>query len=46
LGDAQGFAIELLGGLGMPLVQQQLAFVPVQLGCEPALASDSTICKA
>ena len=28
--DAQGFAIQFLGGLGMPL-QQQLAFVPVQL---------------
>src|SRR6516165_5405774 len=28
-GDAQGFAIELVGGLGMPLSQQQLALVPV-----------------
>src|ERR1700732_4769012 len=37
LGDAQGFAIQLLGGLGMPLPQEQLAFVPVQLRCEPAL---------
>jgi hypothetical protein len=37
LGDAQGFAIEFLGGRRMPLLQQQLAFVPVQLRCEPAL---------
>src|SRR5438132_986995 len=37
-GDAQGFVIHLLGGLGMPLPQQQLAFVPVQLRCELALA--------
>jgi len=29
LGDAERFAIEFLGGLGMPLPQQQLAFVPV-----------------
>jgi len=44
--DAQRFAIEFLGGLGMPLPQQQLAFAPVQLGCEPALPVLSTICKA
>jgi hypothetical protein len=36
LGYPQGFAIKLLGGLGMPLPQQQLAFVPVELRCEPA----------
>src|SRR6516165_1635128 len=30
-GDAQGFAIQFLGGLGMPLPQQQLALVPVEL---------------
>src|SRR5215471_14158958 len=29
LGDPQGFAIEFLSCLGMPLPQQQLAFVPV-----------------
>jgi hypothetical protein len=29
LGDAQGFAIQFLGGLGMPLPQQQFAFVPI-----------------
>ena len=38
LRDAQGVAIKLLGGLGMPLPQQQLAFVPIQLRCEPAFA--------
>src|SRR6202047_4459604 len=38
LGDAQGFAIQLLGRLGMPLPQQQLAFVPIKLGGEPALS--------
>ncbi len=37
LGDVQGFAIQFLGGLGLPLPLQQLAFVPVQLRCEPAL---------
>ena len=37
LGNAQGFVIELFCGLGMSLPQQQLAFEPVQLGCEPAL---------
>src|SRR6516165_6903583 len=31
--DAQGFQVQLLGGLAMPLPEQQLAFVPVQLGC-------------
>src|SRR6516164_2190909 len=30
-GDAQGFAIELLGRLGMPLPQQQPTFMAVQL---------------
>src|SRR6516162_8527265 len=37
LRDAQGFAIEFLSGLGMPLPQEQLAFVSVQLRCKPAL---------
>jgi len=37
LGDTEGFAIQVLGGLGTPLPQQQLAFVPVQLRCEKAL---------
>jgi hypothetical protein len=36
LGDAEGFAIQLLGGLVVPPSQQQLAFLPVQLRCEPA----------
>jgi hypothetical protein len=30
LGDAQGFAIQLLSGLGMPLPLQQLTFVPIK----------------
>src|SRR5208282_3327847 len=34
--DRQGFAIEFLGGLGMPLPQQKLAFMSIQLGGEPA----------
>ena len=29
--------LEFLGSLEIPLPQQQLAFVPVQLRCEPAL---------
>src|SRR6516162_3974968 len=37
LGYPEGFAIEFLGGLGMPLPQQQLTFVPVQFSREPAL---------
>jgi len=37
-GDAQAFAIQILGGFGMALSQQQLAFLPVQLSREPALA--------
>ena len=37
LGDAEGFAIQFLGGLGLPLPQQQLAFVPVELRVQPAL---------
>src|ERR1700721_1057545 len=37
-GDAEGVAIEFLSRLGMPLPQQQLAFVPVQLRCEPTLS--------
>ena len=37
LGDAQRYAIQFLGGLAMPLPQQQLAFVPVQLCREPTL---------
>jgi hypothetical protein len=36
-GDPQGFAIEFLGGLSMSLPQQQLAFVPIELGAQPAL---------
>src|SRR5437870_4194248 len=31
LSDAQRFAIQFLGGLGMPLPYKQLAFLPVQL---------------
>jgi hypothetical protein len=48
LGDAQSFAIQFLGGLGLPSPQQQLAFVPVQLRREPALPCpfNSTICNA
>src|SRR5262249_9745010 len=37
LGDAQGFSIQFLGRLGVPLPQQQLALVPVQLRLEPTL---------
>lgn len=37
LGDSQGFAIKFLGSLGMALPQQQLAFLPVQFRCKPAL---------
>src|SRR5215469_17750578 len=37
-GDAECFAIQFLGGLGMPLSQQQLAFVPMELSLQPALA--------
>jgi hypothetical protein len=37
LGDAQGIAIQFLSGLGIPLLQQQLTFVPIQLPREPAL---------
>src|ERR1700720_253837 len=36
-GDAECFAIQFLGGLGMPLSQQQLAFVPMELRLQPAL---------
>ena len=36
LRDAQGFVVQFLGSLGVPLPQQQLAFVPIQLRCEPA----------
>src|SRR6516165_11125267 len=36
-GDAQGIVIEFLGGLDVPLAQQQLALVPVEFGREPAL---------
>src|SRR5262249_30994843 len=35
-GDAQGFAIQFLGRLGISLPQQQLPFVPVQLRFVPA----------
>ena len=38
LGDAQGFATVLLGGVRMPLPQQQLAFVPIKLRFKPALS--------
>src|SRR5216683_7781686 len=41
LSDAQGFAIQFLGGLGLPLPLQQLAFVPVQLCRQPALSCPS-----
>jgi hypothetical protein len=37
LGDAQGLAIQFLGGLGIPLPQRHPVFVPVQLRCKPAL---------
>jgi hypothetical protein len=36
LRDAWGIAIQFLSGLGMPLPQQRLAFVPIELGREPA----------
>src|SRR5262249_23108149 len=36
--DRQGFAIELLGGSGMSLAQQQVCFAPVEFWREPALA--------
>jgi hypothetical protein len=36
-GDAEGVTMKFLGGLGTPLPQQQLAFVPVQLRLRPAL---------
>jgi len=35
-GDAQSLVVQFLGGFGMPLPQQQLAFEPVQLCREPA----------
>jgi len=35
-GNAQGFTVQPLGGLGMPLPKQQLAIVPVQLPVHPA----------
>ena len=38
LGDAQGFAIEFLSSLGMPLLQQQTTFVSIKLRQEPALS--------
>src|SRR6516162_2300425 len=38
LGDAQGVTIQFLGGVGMSLPLQQLAFAPIQVCCEPALA--------
>src|SRR5215472_6130535 len=38
-GNPQGFVVQFLGGLGMPLPQQQLPFVPVQLCRQPALPS-------
>src|SRR5215471_9216957 len=34
-GDAQGFTVELLSGLGMVLSQQELTFVPEKLCFEP-----------
>src|SRR6516165_568127 len=36
-GDAQRFAIQLFGGLGIALAQQQFAFVPMELCLQPAL---------
>ena len=36
-GDAEGFAIQFLGSLGMSLPQQQLAFLSIQLRCKPTL---------
>jgi hypothetical protein len=38
LGDAQGFAIQFLGGVGMLLPQQQLALVPIELSPKPTLS--------
>ena len=35
--DGQGLAIQFLGARGIPLPQQQFAFLPVQLRCQPAL---------
>src|SRR5215813_11353040 len=37
LGDPERFAIQLLGGFGIPLPKQQLALLPVQLCRQPAL---------
>src|SRR6516165_780981 len=37
LGNAQRFPIEFLGGFGMPLPAQQLALLPINLCCKPAL---------
>lgn len=39
-GDAQGLEMQMFGGLGMPLMQQQPAFVPVQL-CRGTMACQS-----
>ena len=40
-GDAHGFAIEFLGGIVMPLPEQQTALLPVQLCRQPALRCPS-----
>src|SRR5215470_2516242 len=37
LGDCQGLTIKLLGSLGIPLPQHQLALVPIQFRYKPAL---------
>jgi hypothetical protein len=36
-GDAEGLATQFLGGLGLPLPQQQPASLPIELRGEPAL---------
>src|SRR5215831_5187377 len=37
LSDAEGFVVQSLGGLQLPLLKQNVAFLSVQLRCEPAL---------
>jgi hypothetical protein len=46
--DAQGFAIKFLGGLGLHLLQQQLALVPVERRVQPALpcSFDDLYCRS
>ena len=36
-GDAEGLTIQFLGGIGMTVTEQELAFAPVQLSREPML---------